>query len=263
MRATVEYDGANYAGFQWQPALPNVQGTLERAVEGATGCRTRVVGAGRTDRGAHAVGQVIAFDVDTRLDNSVLVRALNAHLPADIALTSLNTVAEDFHPRFDAAEREYHYLVLNRPARSPHWRGRAHHVPQALNLEAMRQAAASLVGRHDFSSFTSASADEAEGRNRSRTLRDIDIKQEGEIVRFRFIGDAFMRHMVRTIVGVLLQVGMGMMPVEQVRGILEQRDRRLAGEGVPAWGLYLMRVSYPDEHEGIPGANPGFENTTP
>ncbi len=245
VRATVEYHGGAYVGFQSQPSLPNVQRTIEDAVTAVSNAPARIVAAGRTDSGAHACGQVIAFDVDTRLDDEQLLRAVNAHLPADVAFRNLATTSSDFHPRFDAISREYHYLILNRPTPSPFWRDRAFHLASPLDINAMTLASKELIGEHDFGSFVTG-ADETNGENRSRVrkLSVIDIERDGELVRFRLIGNGFMHHMVRSIVGTLVQVGVGRMQPQQITTILAARDRSLAASPVPAYGLYLMNVNY-------------------
>lgn len=251
VRAIVEYDGAAYAGFQRQAAQPSIQGAIERSVHLATGSDIRIVGAGRTDAGAHALGQVIAFSLDTRLDDATLLRAVNAHLPHDIGLRSLETVGDDFHPRFNAQSREYNYLVLNRPTRSPLWRGRAYHVRHPLELDSMRRAALQLVGCHDFIGFTASEAGEvgSAGRPRStiRVMYASSVDRCGELIRFCFRGTAFMKHMIRTIVGSLLVVGAGRMAEDEIGLILRTGERERAGPCVPAHGLYLVRVHYTTE----------------
>jgi tRNA pseudouridine38-40 synthase len=242
VKAIVEYDGGGYAGFQRQPHLPTIQAALESAVNGATQNDVAVIGAGRTDSSAHATGQVVAFTLDTRLGDEPLMRAVNAHLPNDIAIQSLSTVHDAFHPRFDAVTREYHYLVLNRAIASPLWNGRAYHVPYSLDIERMRRAACSLVGEHDFAAYASVSGET--GRHTVRTLNYLDITIEADIVRFRFAGNAFMQHMIRTIVGTLLLVGDARAEVSHVREVLDSRDRANAAASVPAHGLYLIKVNY-------------------
>jgi tRNA pseudouridine38-40 synthase len=247
----VEYDGTAYAGFQWQPQQPSVQAALEAAIRVVTGKESRVIAAGRTDAGAHALGQVIAFTTSTRLDEATLVRALNAHLPPDIVIQSIETVDPTFHPRFDAISREYHYLLFNRPTPSPLWRNRALHVPYTLELRTMQVAAQKLVGQHDFTAF-SGTAPLSSSEHRQCTVRelyDVGVEQCSNLVRIRFVGNAFMKHMIRTIVGTLLRVGSGRMSIAEFEEIFRSHDQRRAGPTVPAYGLYLVRVNYPTESQ--------------
>jgi tRNA pseudouridine38-40 synthase len=237
----VEYDGSAYAGFQRQTCLPTVQGALEAAVRELTGCAGKVSGSGRTDAGAHATGQVVSFLVKSRLDDAVLLRALNAHLPEDIALQELTTTDRSFDPRRHATRREYHYLVLNRPTPSPLWRGRAYHVSRKLDLGAMSAAAQLLVGIHDFRAFATPSSP---AQSAVREIYGLQVGAEDDIVRFRVAGSGFMRHMIRSIVGTLIRVGRGELPAEHVRIILGSRDRASAAAPAPAQGLYLVDVSF-------------------
>jgi tRNA pseudouridine38-40 synthase len=171
------------------------------------------------------------------------MRAINAHLPKDIALQELTTVEDTFHPRFDALLREYHYLVLNRSAASPLWNGRAYHFPRSLDIPRMRQAASALIGEHDFAAFAGSTNDGA--RNTVRTITHLDITSQADIVQFRLVGNAFMQHMIRTIVGTLLAVGDGhAASVEHVAEVRDSRDRARAAAPAPAHGLYLKKVNY-------------------
>lgn len=247
VKAIVEYDGGAYAGFQWQPSLPSVQATLEEALHDATGASARISASGRTDAGAHARGQVISFQLDTRLDDCTLLRAINAHLPADVALQALATSGPEFDPRRQATSREYRYLVLNRATPSPLWRGRAHHVITPLNVEGMQAAASHLVGIHDFSSFGNPPErenNEDGQRSAVRVMYSLDITRDQELITFRFVGNAFLQHMIRTIVGTLLKVGHGRMTPDEVDVVLAARDRRRSEAAVPACGLYLVEVRY-------------------
>jgi tRNA pseudouridine38-40 synthase len=199
-----------------------------------------VVGAGRTDAGAHAFHQVVAFDTSSRLAPEALLRALNAHLPRDIAVTGACDVHPTFHPRYDATSRVYRYLIWNRAVRSPLWRGRAAHVARRLDVGAMDVAARSLVGVHDFSAFVASHSE-----NRSREMLRAACSRTGDLVSIELEATGFMRQMVRSIAGTLIRVGLGKLDVPAVRTILESRDRGLAGDTAPACGLYLIDVRYP------------------
>jgi tRNA pseudouridine38-40 synthase len=240
--AVVEYDGSSYFGFQRQMAKPSVQAALERAVQLVTREESAVTGAGRTDAGAHAKGQVVSFLTTTRLGDATLLRALNARLPRDVAVQSLCTVPESFHPRYQAIEREYHYLVLIRATPSPLWQGRAYHVNQALDIAAMRAAAKVLTGTNDFASFASSSASGRTGT--VRDLRSLEIRPEEDVIRLVFRGSGFLHHMIRSIVGTLVQVGQGRLRCADVARLLQARDHSTTPAPAPACGLYLMKVSY-------------------
>lgn len=238
----VEYDGTCYHGFQLQGAhVGTVQGELERALHQVTGLVTRVAGAGRTDRGVHAAGQVVSFRTRSALGVAVLQRALNAVLPADIAVLAADDVSPDFHARFSARSREYRYTVLNRPARAALERHFTYHVAPPLNVEAMALAALGLVGEHDFASFAGAGEEMA---STVRRVLSVDCHREGVKVYVDITADAFLPHMVRNIVGTLLPVGTGKLAVAGFREIFAARQRRQAGPTAPARGLCLMRVNY-------------------
>ncbi len=220
-----------------QPDAPTVQGELERALGRVCGEPVRVVGAGRTDAGVHATGQVISFRGATGLDDVTLARAVNALLPDDIALSSLERVGDDFHARFSATSRAYEYRLRTGSERRPLERAREHWSPRPLDLDAMRAAARSLLGRRDFSAF-------AAGEGGARTIRRADWRREGSLLRFQIEADAFLRGMVRAIVGTLLWVGRGKMGVDEFARIVAAGDRSAAGPSAPAHGLCLVAVQY-------------------
>ena len=235
-RARVEYDGTDFAGFQVQTGSRTVQGELERALGRLSGgSRIRVDGAGRTDAGVHARGQVIAFTYRGRLDRRELHRALNALLPRDIGLGKLRKVEAGFRPRYRARYREYRYLVWNGPS-SPLRERFALGVREPLDVEAMARAAKVFVGRHDFSAFG--------GRDRQpvRTVHDVRVGRQGRKITIVVIGDAFLRQMVRRMVAALLRVGRGQATKDEVRRELGSRSPAFAGETAPAHGLVLWRV---------------------
>jgi len=241
VKAVVEYDGGAYAGFQRQASLPTIQGALEEAITAATGGSVRASAASRTDAGAHARGQVVSFLTDTRLDDPTLLRALNAHLPRDIVIQSLQTVDVSFDPRRQALRREYHYLVVSRPVSAPLWSGRAYVISKQLDLPLMRAAAQHLVGIHDFASFGTPAM---QGGCTVREIFHLRVVSEGELIRFEIVGSGFLQHMIRSIVGTLLDVGSGRIGPETMRDVLESRDRRRAAPPAPAHGLYLVSVLY-------------------
>lgn len=245
-RATVEYDGTDFQGFQVQARGRTVQGELERAVEHITSTRLRVLGAGRTDSGVHASGQVIAFDVSWRHTTQALHRALNAVLPRDIAISHLTTTQRTFHPRFDARCRQYRYTVLNQPIRSPLWARRTHHVPQPLDAEVMRDASQALVGSHDFAAFGKPTRGESTIRHLMKAEWSVENPRdiEGRLLLFEITANAFLYRMVRNVVGTLLRAGRGELTPDQVAGIFRAKDRAAAGPPAPACGLCLVMVEY-------------------
>ena len=241
-RATVEYDGTDFFGFQIQARGRTVQGELEKAIEQITQQPTRIMGAGRTDTGVHASGQVIAFDLSWRHTTRELHQALNAVLPVDIVLTELTTTDFTFHPRFDAIRRQYRYTVLNQSVRSPLWARYAYHLPDPLDVEAMRQAGRQFVGTHDFAAFGKPT----QGDSTVRQVMQAELFIEGSILTFEITANAFLYRMVRNIVGTLLRVGRGELTPVDVANLLAGRDRAATGPPAPARGLSLVRVEYAD-----------------
>ena len=241
IRLLLEYDGTDFSGWQKQPEVRTVQGTLEAAV--ATVCRqlVGVRGCARTDAGVHALGYVANFHAETDYPPSRLVIALNACLPDDVAVVSAMDAAEDFHARFSALTRRYVYRVATTPTAL--WRRFSYHTHHYLDLERMRAAAAHLVGRHDFTSFTPVTNDKDPVCN----LIDAAVGEDGRHILIEVESDRFLYNMVRTIAGTLMDVGRGRTEPEQVRDILGKRDRRSAGPTAAACGLTLLCARYPDD----------------
>ena len=238
--AVIEYDGTDYLGFQLQAEGRTIQGEVERALTEATRRETRVVGAGRTDAGVHAVGQVISFVPQWKHSLPELQRAMNALLPEDIAVHQMAWAAADFHPRFGAVSREYRYTILNQPVRSPLARRFAYHYLKPLDVEAMTRAAKRLVGSHDFVSFGRS----PQGENTVRRVYRAECTRQDQFIYFDIVANAFLYRMVRSIVGTLLLVGIGELSPEKFEEILRARGRKRAGSVAPAHGLCLMRVNY-------------------
>jgi tRNA pseudouridine38-40 synthase len=233
----VAYDGTEYAGFQVQPNAPTVQGELERVLSEICGGPVRITGAGRTDAGVHATGQVIDFRTASTLDGSTMERGVNALLPEDIAVSGLEPAGETFHARFSASGRTYEYRIRNAPTRDPLERRREQWLSVTLDRAAMREASAKLVGRHDFAAF-------AAGVSGERSVHRAVLSEEGPILRFEIEADAFLRGMVRGIVGTLLWVGRGKTSPGRFAEILRSGDRAQAGPSAPAQGLCLIKVNY-------------------
>ncbi|MEO7117969.1 MAG: tRNA pseudouridine(38-40) synthase TruA [Candidatus Limnocylindrales bacterium] len=237
-RARLEYDGTDFRGFQVQPDGRTVQGELETALARLSGgTRIRVHGAGRTDAGVHASGQVIAFTWTGRLSREGLHRSLDSLLPGDIAIGPLQRVPLGFRPRSAARTREYRYSIWNGP-RSPLRERVAMGIREALDVEAMAAAATLLVGRHDFSAFG------AWHRQPVRTLHRVRVRRVGRMITIEVIGDAFLRQMVRSIVAALLRIGRGEATADDLSAALQSRERAFAGAIVPAHGLNLRRVRF-------------------
>jgi len=247
-RATVAYDGTDFLGFQLQATGRTVQGTLEAALLQLSGAETRVIGSGRTDAGVHAAGQVVGFRAEWRHTTADLHRALNAVLPPDIAVVDLDAAPEEWHPRFSAKWRHYRYTVRNAAWRSPLTRRYALHVAQPLRLAELQAAARVFVGQHDFASFGRPMQD---GESTVRMVYRSGWRQEGETLTYDVIGNAFLRGMVRSLVGSMLSVGLGQMTVEGLRETLDARDRSLAAPPAAACGLCLMHVEYDVPQESV------------
>jgi len=242
-RFTLEYDGAGFAGWQAQAGgQRTVQDEFEAAIERVTGQRLRVAAAGRTDAGVHALGQVASAQIQTELPPTVLQRALNRGMPEDLAVVAAERAADDFHARYSAIGKLYRYRVWNAALRSPLRSARAHWVARKLDVAAMSKAAEALVGRHDFAALQAAGS---EVESTLRTLKRLEVEQEspGELV-FWVEADGFLRHMVRNLVGTLLEVGSGRRSIDSMTELLACGDRRRAGPTAPAAGLTLMRVFY-------------------
>ncbi len=239
-QALIEYDGTDYHGFQFQSDRRSVQGVLEEALSKVTGQASRVVGAGRTDAGVHATGQVVAFWVSWRHKVADLLRAMNAVLPKDVVLLSLEMSPEGFHPRYSARSRCYRYTVLNQPLRSPLSRRWTLWVSKPLDVERMNQAAGSLVGEHDFATFGRP----PRGQNTVRQVLRANWWREQALVHFDIEANAFLQKMVRSLVGTLLQVGIGDLSPEEFDRRLVACDRSLAGPTAPPHGLCLVAVNY-------------------
>ena len=237
----IEYDGSAFCGWQSQADGGAVQDAVEAALAIIADAPTRVVCAGRTDAGVHALAQVVHFDTLANRPDSAWVRGVNSHLPSSVAVRCAQPVADDFHARFSARGRHYRYVLLNRPQRPGLQAGRVgwHHNP--LDEGAMAQAAAMLLGEHDFSAFRSA---ECQAKSPVKELREARIVRHGDLIVLDFAASAFLHHMVRNIVGALVYVGKGAHPPEWLAELLASRDRRQAAPTFAASGLYFAGVDY-------------------
>lgn len=244
LRLLLEYDGTDFFGWQIQKDRRTVQGELRTAVEKVSGKAPTIIGAGRTDAGVHARGQVANFHTTSAIPARKWARALNAKLPDDISVREVAPVALEFHAQFDARSKIYRYTVLNRAERSALMRHRVHLVRPGIDADAMAGAAGLLVGEHDFRSFGS---EMSKKEKTTRTILSFEVERADAVVTFTVHGTGFLYNQVRSMVGTLIEVGLGKRPPDWVKEVLEAKDRRLAGANVPARGLTLQRVLYDSE----------------
>jgi tRNA pseudouridine38-40 synthase len=256
LKLTLWYDGTAYAGWQRQDDRPTVQGVLEASIAAIEGGAVAVTGAGRTDAGVHAAGQVASVVVSSRLPTDQLRRAINARLPDDVRVVDVAEAAHAFNAQYDAVAKTYRYAIWNAPEPHPFIRHVTWHVGDALDVNAMVRAAGLVIGEHDFAAFQAKGSSVATTVRRviSSELRAVDL-DTGEVVpaqlfsnsrllRYEITGNGFLRHMVRTIVGTLVDIGRGRWPPDDLSRMLASRDRSLAGPTAPPQGLMLWRVEY-------------------
>ena len=241
-KLTIEYDGAPFAGWQIQADLPTVQGVLTAAIEALSGEKTLVQGAGRTDAGVHARGQVAHVDLKKDWDTDTVRDALNAHLrPHPVAVLAAERVADGFNARTSAVKRHYLYRIINRRADLTLDAGHAWRVPRPLDAAAMHAAAQRLIGKHDFTTFRST---ECQAKSPVKTLDRFDVERHGDELRVTTSARSFLHSQVRSMVGSLVMAGEGKWNADELTRILAARDRTACGQVAPPDGLYLMRVDY-------------------
>ena len=241
-KLTIEYDGAPFCGWQLQDNLPSVQGALEAAVKAMSGEDVRVHGAGRTDAGVHALGQVAHCDVTKPFAPGRLRDGLNAHLrPDPIGVLAAEIVPETFEARFSAVRRHYLYRIANTRANLALEVGRVWRVPRRLDAEAMHQAAQRLIGKHDFTTFRDT---ECQAKSPEKTLDQLDVTREGDAIRIITSARSFLHSQVRSMVGSLVWVGEGRWSADDLAAALAARDRTACGVVAPPEGLYLVKVDY-------------------
>jgi len=254
----LEYRGVGFCGWQSQPQGCGVQDALETAVAAIAGVKTVVTAAGRTDTGVHASFQVAHFDVSVERPLTAWVRGVNSHLPAGVAVLWARETGEDFHARFAATQRGYRYVLLNHPVRPGLNAGFVgwHHRP--LDADAMNRAAARLIGRHDFSAFRAA---ECQAKSPVKDLRLVQIVRRGDYLLCDFRADGFLHHMVRNLMGCLIQVGAGAAPADWLHELLDSCDRTRAAPTFDAAGLYLTHIRYP-AHFDLPESSERWQFAT-
>lgn len=246
IKLTIEYDGTDFIGWQIQKEGRTVQGIIRDVIWQITGEKVKLIGAGRTDSGVHATGQVANFHTESGLSTEELHKALNALLPDDVAVAAVEEVDEDFNARYTALSRRYRYLILNRGYPSPIMRRYVWYVPRELDANLMNRALKVLEGTHDFSSF------QRRGNSRKNpvcTVMEALCRREGDMIRIEVEADSFLRGMVRAIVGTLLKVIEHAEPEEKMTEILAAKDRSAAGPSAPPHGLCLIKVRYPGRDE--------------
>ena len=240
-KLTLAYDGTAFAGWQMQSGQRTVQGVLEDALYPIDGERVVVHAAGRTDAGVHAAGQVVSFTLSSGIDCGALLRAVNVRLPEDVRVMRADEAPAGFNARFSARRKTYRYVLFNGDVVPPPLRHVVLHVPQALDVDAMQAAASVLVGEHDFSAFQASGGDVITSR---REIAVSQVSREREQVTYEVTGSGFLRHMVRNIVGTLVDIGHGRRPIEDMARVLASRDRGQASATAPARGLTLWSVEY-------------------
>ncbi len=246
VKLVVAYDGTNYRGWQIQNNGETIESVLNRAISSLTGEDIHVMGSSRTDSGVHAMGNVAVFDTEARMAADKFSYALNQRLPEDIRIQNSCEVPSDFHPRYQKTVKTYEYRILNREFPLPAYRLNTHFTYRPLDIARMQEAACYLEGEHDFQSFCAAGA---QVKTTVRTIYELTVEKEGDLIVIRITGNGFLYNMVRIIAGTLMKVGMGEWEPERMTEILEGRDRKLAGPTAPAKGLTLMEIHFKGEKE--------------
>lgn len=241
-KITIEYDGSRYHGWQRQKNDRSIQAEIEKALEKMTSAKVKLIGSGRTDAGAHAAGQVANFKCDTRLAPAAFFSGLNSLLPDDIIIKDCELADTDFHARYDARSKIYHYKILNRSVPAAIGRQYVWFIRKPLDRQSMRTAMAHIIGRHDFKAF------EGSGSPRRDTTREVFsaqlVENPGDMLIFEIEAEGFLRYMVRNMVGSLVDVGLGKITAADFEKILDSKDRSQAGMTAPAQGLTLIKVKY-------------------
>ena len=244
IRIDLCYDGSEYHGWQVQPGLPTIQGVIEEVVSDIEGRPVHVAGSGRTDAGVHALAQVAAFSLENPIPVVNLRKAMNRLLPRDIRVTCVQETPLNFHPRFDAKAKTYEYRIFRGEVCSPFEHRYVHHHPYPLNIEPMMKAAALFEGEHDFTAFAASDDRDEMGGSKVRAISESAMTPKGERLYYRVRGSGFLKHMVRNIVGVLLEAGKGNLAASDIQHRLQPGCAIPSGPAVPARGLFLVSVEY-------------------
>ncbi|KAF0120997.1 MAG: tRNA pseudouridine38-40 synthase [bacterium] len=242
IRLVIEYDGTNYHGWQIQPNAVSIQETIEDRLQKITQEEIKLIAAGRTDAGVHAVEQVANFSTRSRLDINKIQMGLNSLLPPDIAIKEISEAEQDFHARYSAKSKIYRYVILNQRFPSPLYRNFSWFIPFKLDIKEMKKAVQCLIGKHDFSSFKASGCN---SHNPIREVYDISLDKDTKgFIIFEIEANAFLKQMVRNIVGTLADVGKGKIGVSEFEEILRAKDRKKAGITAPPQGLFLVKIKY-------------------
>lgn len=245
LKLTVSYDGSEFHGWQVQPGLPTIQGTLQDVLSEIEGAPVRIEGSGRTDAGVHALAQVASFDLSNPIPCWNLRKAMNRLLPHAIrAVEIVEAPSPDFHARFDAIAKTYEYRIFRGEICPPFERRYVHHHPYPLDWDLFARVASLYIGEHDFTAFAASDEKDELGASKVRRIHDAAVEQDGERVRVRFRGSGFLKHMVRNLVGTMLEVARGAMSVEDVVALYESKDRASCGPTAPGSGLFLVSAEY-------------------
>lgn len=242
-KLTLEYDGYEFSGWQFQPGQRTIQGHVQEKLERIFKKKVNCIASGRTDTGVHALGQVAHFKVETAMKSKQIQKALNAFLDRDVAVVKIQEVPLDFHAQYSVKNKTYRYTLLNRKYPSAFWRNRAYFYPYKLNLSLMRRAASKIKGKHDFKCFQAAS-ERSKIKDTVRTISQLTITTEGDFIHISVTSNGFLYRMVRNIVGTLLAVGSQKLPVETVSELIKAKNRKLSPPTAPGHGLCLMAVRY-------------------
>ncbi|MGX7265099.1 tRNA pseudouridine(38-40) synthase TruA [Enterococcus crotali] len=244
IKLTIEYDGTRYLGWQrLGDSDKTIQGKIENILTQMTRTKIEIIGSGRTDAGTHARGQIANFKTDSNMPLSEMIEFLNRYLPQDIVVKKLEEVPERFHARYNAKGKKYSYYIWNDRVPSAFERNYSFHYSEELNVELMNEACRKLIGTHDFIGFSSLKKTK---KSTTRTIEEIAIQKEGQLVHFTFVGDGFLHKMIRILMGTLLEIGSGTMQLEAIDEVFESKIRSEAGMTVPAQGLFLDEVYYRD-----------------
>lgn len=246
IKLIVAYDGTEYSGWQIQPEAPTIEMYLDKAIRELTGENVHVTGASRTDAGVHAYGNVAVFDTESTIPGDRFTFALNRFLPDSIVIQDSWEVSGDFHPRHCNTRKTYEYRILNTTVPMPQKRNFTWHVTGSIDIEKMKEAAAYIVGEHDFKSFCCV---RTQAESTVRTIYSLEVLQEGSEIIIRIKGNGFLYNMVRIITGTLIQVGKGRFKPEYVKQMLEAKDRTVAGQTAPPQGLTLVGIEYVDNDD--------------
>ncbi len=244
IKLTIMYDGKDFNGWQKQPNKLNIQGTIEKVISEMTGEEIELNASGRTDAGVHSFGQVANFKTNSKIPIDKFPIAINSKIKKSIVITNAEEVEERFHSRYNCKKKTYRYIIDNSEFPTPMYRYLEYHIPNKLNIEAMKKAAKYFEGEHDFKAFKSSGTS---SKSSVRTIYKAEIKKtENNRIYIELTGNGFLYNMVRIIAGTLVEVGLGKIKPEEIKTIIESKDRQKAGKTLPAHGLYLMNVNYKD-----------------